>query len=37
MKQTTIWDFLGNMRKTGIESPNYLLAEKREEECSLSA
>jgi hypothetical protein len=32
MKQTTIWDFLGNMRKTGIESPNYLLAEKREEE-----
>lgn len=40
MKQTTIWDFipeegeivLGNMRKTGIEGPNYLLAEKWEEE-----
>jgi hypothetical protein len=40
MKQTTIWDFipeedeivLGNMRKTGIEGPSYLLAEKWEEE-----
>jgi hypothetical protein len=40
MKQTTIWDFipeedeivLGNMRKTGIKGPSYLLAEKWEEE-----
>lgn len=40
MKQTTIWDFipeeygmvLGSMRKAGIEGPNYLSAEKLEEE-----
>ena len=32
MKQTTIWDFLENMRETSIEDPSYLSAEKLEEE-----